>query len=83
MSELRAVPVVASVIRIGIKEVEQRFGAERSTIYRAYKRGEFPEPEYWFGRRVWRLDVIERWEAQQLASRTSPIAAPESASSAI
>lgn len=62
-----APPASAPVRRIGIRELEQRLACDRSTIWRRYRSGRLPEPEYLGDRRVWRLDVIEDWERQQIA----------------
>ena len=76
---------VPSVVRIGIADVEARTGASRATIWRWNRDGKFPLPEYLGERRVWRLDVIERWEAERLArprkdrlgnTNIAPVAAP-------
>lgn len=58
---------VAPVVRIGVAALEARLGVDRSTIWRWYRAGKFPEPEYIADRRTWRLDIVEGWEAQQLA----------------
>ncbi len=62
---------IAPVVRLGIAEVEARLGVDRSTIWRWYRAGKFPEPEYVSDRRTWRLDVIEGWEQAQLARPAS------------
>lgn len=55
------------VVRLGIAELERRLGVERSTIYRWYRAGKFPEPHFLMERRVWFLGEIEAWERQQMA----------------
>ncbi len=55
------------LVRLGIADLEARLGVERSTIWRWYRSGKFPEPEYVSDRRTWRLDVVEGWEQAQLA----------------
>ncbi len=57
--------------RIGIAELEQRLGIDRSTIWRWYRAGKFPEPEYLTDRRTWRLEVVEAWEQERLARPAS------------
>lgn len=57
---------------LGISDLERRIGRERSTIYRDYKAGLFPAPEYRGDRRVWRAEVIEAWEAEQAARPRTP-----------
>jgi predicted DNA-binding transcriptional regulator AlpA len=59
--------MTSPVVRLGISDLEARFNADRSTIWRWYKSGRFPAPEYLADRRVWRLDVIEAWEAERLS----------------
>lgn len=59
--------LAAVVVRLGIAEIEARLCVNRSTIWRWYRVGRFPEPEYVSDRRTWRLDVIEAWEAAQIA----------------
>ncbi len=58
---------VPAVVRLGVADLEARLGVDRSTVWRWYRAGKFPEPEYVSDRRTWRLDVVERWEAAQLA----------------
>ena len=53
--------------RVGIAGAEKITGLERSTIYRKYRAGQFPEPEYIGERRTWRIDVLQTWVAEQLA----------------
>jgi predicted DNA-binding transcriptional regulator AlpA len=55
------------VVRLGVAELEARLGVDRSTIFRWYKGGKFPAPEYINDRRTWRLDVVEAFEQAQLA----------------
>lgn len=56
---------------LGVKELEQRGFGDRSTIYRRYKRGEFPAPQYLGNKRVWRASDIERWQREQLSRSIS------------
>ncbi|MHB8876153.1 MAG: helix-turn-helix transcriptional regulator [Myxococcaceae bacterium] len=58
-----AVPVV----RLGVRELETRLGIDRSTIWRWYKAGKFPEPHYLGDRRLWLLSEIEAFEAERMA----------------
>lgn len=55
------------VVRLGIREVEARIGVRRSTLWRWYRTGRFPEPEYVTDARTWRLDELVKWEQAQLA----------------
>ncbi len=55
------------VERIGIAALEKRLGVERSTIFRWYRAGTFPEPHYLCDRRVWFLADVEQWEREQMA----------------
>lgn len=55
------------VVRLGVADLEARLGIDRSTLWRWYRAGKFPEPEYVSDRRTWRLDVVEGWEREQLA----------------
>lgn len=61
----------APVVRLGVAELEARFGVDRSTLWRWYRSGRLPEPEYIADRRTWRLDVIESWERDELARPAS------------
>jgi predicted DNA-binding transcriptional regulator AlpA len=67
---------------LGIAELEERFGADRSTINRWIRSGfpkisgagNFPAPVSYAGnRRRWRLADIEKWEAEQAARKHEPI----------
>lgn len=55
------------VVRLGIADLERRLGVDRSTIWRWYRSGKLPAPEYVMDARTWRLDVIEAWEQAQLS----------------
>jgi predicted DNA-binding transcriptional regulator AlpA len=77
--------VVPSVVRVGIAPIKARTGASDATIWRWCRDGKFPLPEYLGERRVWRLDVIEKWEAERIArpraarrsiTNITPVAAP-------
>jgi predicted DNA-binding transcriptional regulator AlpA len=57
----------ATKIWLTARDLQDRGLGEKSTLYRKYKRGEFPPPSYIGEKRVWRLEVIEKWEAEQLA----------------
>lgn len=54
---------------LGIADLEARGLGERTTIWRKYKRGEFPAPKYLGTRRVWDIDDIEAWERKQIRPR--------------
>lgn len=59
-------PRPAPVVRLGIAAVEARVGVERSTLWRWYRDGKFPRPEYLGGvHRVWTVEAIEKWEREQ------------------
>jgi len=57
------------VVRLGIRDLEARLGADRSTIWRWYRAGKFPEPHYIGDRRVWLLSDVEAWEAAQITRK--------------
>jgi predicted DNA-binding transcriptional regulator AlpA len=59
--------VSAGIVRIGIREVVQRTGLSPVSVWRWTRDGRFPPPEYLGERRLWRVDVLERWEAERLA----------------
>ena len=69
-----------------VRDLEARGLGESSTIYRKYKRGEFPAPLFHGERRVWPVEVIEKYEAERItdspaSSRRNPAklnAPPES-----
>jgi predicted DNA-binding transcriptional regulator AlpA len=52
------------VVRVQVSDLERRLGIERTTLRRWIRAGKFPEPERFGQRRVWRLDVVERWERE-------------------
>jgi predicted DNA-binding transcriptional regulator AlpA len=74
--------------RIGISELESRLGISRVTVRRWYLQGTFPPPEFIGERRSWRVEVIEKWEAERLARppearrRNTNIVGPSNASAA-
>jgi len=53
--------------RIGIREVEERTHAERTSIRRWYTRGDFPKPHFLGSRRVWWESDVARWESERAA----------------
>ncbi len=57
--------VAPDVRRIGIAELEQRLGRDRTTIARWIKTGAFPAPAWIGTRRCWILADVERWIAAQ------------------
>ena len=62
---------ITKLVRLGIADLEQRLNVDRSTIFRWYKTGRFPEPTYLDDRRVWPLDAVLAWEAERLARPAS------------
>jgi prophage regulatory protein len=53
---------------IRLKEVQNRVGLGRSTIYRWMAEGNFPKPVRLGGHAVaWVLEDIDRWVAQRIA----------------
>lgn len=58
------VPEGATVL-VGIGVAEKMTGRHRVTIWRDYKRGEFPAPFYVGSQRRWRLADIEAWISAQ------------------
>jgi predicted DNA-binding transcriptional regulator AlpA len=55
----------------GISPVERATGRDRSTIWRWYRVGRFPEPHYIGDRRMWRRSEVEAWIRAQLARPAS------------
>ena len=49
-------------------DVEMEFGRDRQTIWRWYKSGKFPKPEYINGIRTWSPEVIEEHKKTQIQS---------------
>jgi predicted DNA-binding transcriptional regulator AlpA len=58
---------VSNLRRVGIAELEQRLGVDRSTIWRWYRAGKFPAPHFLGERRAWFLAEVEAWELQRMA----------------
>ncbi len=76
---------------VTISEAERMTTLERTTIWRKYKAGEFPQPRYIGERRVWPKSEIEEWlkaemsrprEARRGARNLNPNSAPGDASDA-
>ena len=59
--------------RIGISELEERLGVERTTLYRWYSAvpPRFPAPHYIGERRAWFVGEIEAWEAHRMADQAT------------
>jgi predicted DNA-binding transcriptional regulator AlpA len=55
------------IIRLRVKDLEARLGIDRVTLWRWYRSGRFPEPQYLGERRTWLLSDIEAWEQRQLS----------------
>ena len=61
------------------REIEERFGMTRSTIYRQMRAGNFPEPVQISPKAVrWRETELEEWEAS-LPRATGETPAPAAA----
>ncbi len=57
-----------AVTRIGVRDLERRFGLHRRSIWSAIRRGDFPEGAILFGqKRTWTLAEVEAFEARQAA----------------
>jgi predicted DNA-binding transcriptional regulator AlpA len=57
-----------AVTRIGVRDLERRFGLHRRSIWSAIRRGDFPEGAILFGqKRTWLLSEIEAFEVRQAA----------------
>lgn len=67
MSPREKILAAAAVVRLGAKELEARLGVNRSTFYRWYKAGRFPEPHFIGDRRMWFLSEVEAWERETVA----------------
>jgi len=52
--------------RLRIKDIEDRTGWSRVTIWRRYKAGVFPLPHFLGNDRAWFEDEIDEWEAEQM-----------------
>jgi predicted DNA-binding transcriptional regulator AlpA len=65
-----AVVAVATIVRLGIAELEQRLGVHRATIWRWCRDGKFPQPHFVGERRRWFLSEVEAFE-QVSAARTA------------
>lgn len=48
-----------------------RYPFSSSTLWRKVRAGAFPAPVVLAGVQCWPLDVLERWEAQQLAASSA------------
>jgi len=63
----RKAAVAATVIRLGISEIEARTGRDKTTIWRWYRAQKFPSPHFIGERRMWFLHEVEAWEREQMA----------------
>jgi len=60
------VSAALAVTRVGIRDLERRFGLHRRSIWTAIRRGDFPEGVILFGqKRTWTLAEVEAWEANR------------------
>lgn len=48
-----------------------RYPFSAATLWRKVRQGTFPAPVVLAGIQCWPLDVLERWEAQQLAASSA------------
>lgn len=53
--------------RITIAEAERKTGLHRSTLWRKYRDGAFPQPTYVGERRTWLESQVDAWIAEQAA----------------
>lgn len=59
---------MTAIVRLEIGALTRRLAVSRMSVSRMVKDGRLPAPSYLEGRRVWRLDEIEAWEATHITS---------------
>ena len=57
-------------IRLNARQVAERLGVSKQTVWRWYTAGDFLKPHYLGQNRVWWLSDVEAWESEH--TRTKP-----------
>ena len=57
-------------IRLNARQVAERLGVSKQSVWRWYSSGYFLRPHYLGANRVWWLDEVEAWESAN--TRTTP-----------
>lgn len=64
--------MTGEVVRVDVRALCRRLSISRMSVSRMVKDGRLPPPSYLGEKRVWRLDLIEAWEAAHITSEPPP-----------